>query len=202
MNPHGRHVSALAIVLIVIASVLGGSAVSAVTADRSATIHVAGDDSALLALSPHENADPGLFSSGSTLSISVSPGSTTTYAELFNVTNQGSQPVSIWIDDHDYVGGGSGDLAGDIIGDADEDNTANVTFFNSAYGGNESCENGVPSVEGAGNAVEIAVGETLVVGLQANTSDVSGEEADLLDEMTVHADASIQGVNSELNTQC
>ena len=203
MTPLDRPTGALAIVICLTAIVVGSGAFSAVTVDRSATIDAAGDDSALLAITPHADADPGLFGSGDTFSLVVSPGATTSYADLINVTNQGSQPVSVWIVDHDYSGGGSsGNLSGDIIGDVDDDNTANVTLFNEAYGGQASCENGVPSLEGVGNAVQIAPGETLVVGLQANTSDVSGEEADLLDEITIHADASVSGVTGPINTQC
>lgn len=202
MSQLHRRSAALVILLGSVVVLAGSGAVSAIHAERAVSITAAGDDSALLAITPHTDADPGLFPSGDTLSIQVSPGATTTYAELFNVTNQGSQSVSVWITDHDYVGGGSGDLAGDIVGDTDDDNTANVTFFNWAYGGASSCENGVPSIEGTGNAVEVPPGETLVVGLQANTSDVSGEEADLLDEMTVHADASVSGVTTAVNTQC
>lgn len=204
MPPLPRRSITVAFVLLAVAAVVGSGAFSAVTADRSATVDVAGDDSALLAITPFSPAPSGVtFGSGGTFSLQVSPGATTTYAGLFNVTNQGTQPVSVWIVDHDYTGGGSfGNLPGDIVGDVDKNNTGNVTFFNLAYGGNATCENGVPSVEGQPNAVELAAGHTLVVGMQANTSDVSGEEADLLDEITIHADASVPGVSAPINRAC
>lgn len=202
MNPRKRHV-ALALIALAIFAIVGSGAFSALTADRVASISVAGDDGALLAITPHSSADAqDVFLDSGELKIQVSPGTTTTYAELFNITNLGTQPIAVWITDHDYSGGSSGSLSGDIIGDFDENNTGNVTFFNPTYGGNDSCENGVASIEGEGNAVQLAAGETLVVGLQANTSDVSGEEADLLDEMTVYGDADAAGVAAPLNTVC
>ena len=184
----------LAAVLIAVALIVGSGAFSAVTADRTAIIGVAGDDSALLAISPHDDANPDFFGPGNTLSISVGSGNTT-IEPLFNVTNQGTQSIAVWLTDHDYEGGGTNEnLAGDIIGDVDENNTGNITFHNPTYGGNESCENGKKSVETQGNAVQLAPGETLIVSMFSDTSSVPGDEADLLDELTIRADATVQGV--------
>lgn len=192
-TPNSRMIPA-AVVVLAAALIVGSGAFSAITADRTATIGVAGDDSALLAISPHTDANPDFFGSGNTLSISVGIGNTT-IEPLFNVTNQGTQSVAVWLVDHDYTGGGSNeDLAGDIVGDVDEDNTGNITFHNPTYGGNESCENAKKSVETQGNAVQLAPGETLVVSMFSDTSNVPGDEADLLDELTIHADATVSGV--------
>lgn len=193
----------LSCILLAGALILGSGAFSAVTADRSATVSVAGDNSALLAIEPHESlsAQEAFLENGQ-LEIQVSPQSTKTYDPLFTITNQGSQPVGVWIVDKDNSGTSNGG-SGDIIG-LDEDNTGNVTFFNTTYGGGGlgECENGVPSVEGEGNAVELGAGETLTVGLRANSSDVDAGEADLLDEMIIHADATVSGVNTEQNHDC
>lgn len=199
-----RRTTSLVAVIIAVTLIVGSGAFTALTVDRSATVSVAGDGSSLLAISPHANA-PGsvTFGSGNTFSLTVGQSTTTTYDPLFNVTNQGSQSVAVWIEDFDYSGSTSGgDLAGDIVGDIDDDNTANVTFYNTVWGGNASCENGVPSLEDQGNAVQLDPGQTLVVSLQANASDVSGEEADLLDEMIIHADATVTGVTTSPAATC
>lgn len=196
-----RDATALAGILLVVALVLGTGAFSTVTADRTATISVAGDDSALLAIAPI--ASEAFLDTGE-LQFEVTATTTTTIDPLFSITNQGSQPVGVWIIDIDNSGtSGSGDA--DIIG-LDADNTGNVTFFNTTYGGGSgslgNCENGVPSIEGEVNAVELEAGETLIVGVQANSSDVDPDEADLLDEMVIHADASVPGVSTAQNHDC
>ena len=198
-----RRTTSLVLVVSAILLIVGSGAFDAITVDRTVTVNTAGDANALLKIERHSTADVSWFVSGDTLSITVGQSTTTTYDPLFNITNQGSQSVAVWIEDFDYSGTSSGgDLAGDILGDIDEDNTANVTFYNTFWGGNESCENGVPSLEGQGNAVQLDPGQTLVVSLQANASDVSGEEADLLDEMVIHADASVNGVTTSPGATC
>ena len=60
----------VALVLLAVAAVVGSGAFSAVTADRSATVDVAGDDSALLAITPHSPAPSGVtFGSGGVFSL-------------------------------------------------------------------------------------------------------------------------------------
>ena len=193
-----RNVVAVAIVLAGTVFLAGSGAFTAIAADRTATINVAGDDSALLEISPHPSANPSdVFTSSGQLRIEVSAGSTTDFDPLFNITNRGTEPVAVWIEDVDYVGvGGGSGSGGDIIGDLDADNTANVTFYNATFGGAAACENGVKSIEDVGNAVQLGPGQTLVVSLYADSSSVPGDEADLLDEMTIYADASVTGQSS------
>lgn len=196
-----RDATTLAGILLAVALILGSGAFSTVTADRTATVDVAGDDSALLAIEPV--ADEAFLDTGE-LQFQVTATTTTTIDPLFTITNQGSQPVGVWILDIDDAGT-TGDSGADIIG-LDANNTGNVTFFNATFGGGDgnlgNCENGVPSIEGQVNAVEIEAGETLTVGLQANSSDVDPDEADLLDRMVIHADATVTGVSTEQNHDC
>lgn len=201
MNPSRLRQIAVICMLLLGAYTVGSGAFTAITADRSATINAAGDASALLGIEGHSSVDQSFFGTGATFSLQVTPGETTTYSKFLNITNQGSQPVAIWITDIDNQGSGGGDSSLDIVG-FDEDNTANVTFFNSTYGGNGSCENGFQSVEGQDNAVEVGAGQTLVVGLHTDVGSVSEEEADLLDEITIHADANVNGQSEELVNPC
>lgn len=188
-----RDATTLIGVFLALTLLLGSSAFSAVTADRTASVSVAGDDAALLAIAPHTSASEH-FVDGDELHLQVTATTTKTIDPLFTITNQGSQAVGVWLEDVDNAGT-SGSVDADIIG-LDQDNTGNVTFFNNTFGGSTvgNCENGVPSLEGEGNAVQLEPGETLNVGLQANSSDVDPDEADLLDEMIIHADATVPGV--------
>lgn len=45
--------------------------------------------------------------------------------------------------------------------------------------------------------MELAPGDTLVVSMFSDTSKVDSEEADLLDELTIHANASVDGQTEE-----
>jgi len=189
------------LMLIAVVFVVGSGAFNTISTDRTATITTAGDASALLGIEQHPSASGDFtFGSGATFSFAVSPSANTTYDKVLKITNQGSQSVAVWIVTHDYSSGsGSQDLSGDIVGQ-DANNTGAITFFNQSFG--PTCENGVPSVEGQTNAVQVDAGESLVVGIQANTNDVDPDEADILDEITIHADANVNGVSTTLNTQC
>lgn len=194
MSSTNRTTLLLVIGLAAVLIVGGSGAFSAVSTDRTATINAAGDSNALLEITPHNQADPAHFAGGDTLNIRVGIGNLS-IDPLFNITNRGTQPVAVWLIDHDYTGGSdTGNLDGDIIGDRDADNTGNITFYNSEFGGNSSCENGVKSIETQGNAVQLSPGDTLVVSMFSDTSNVPGDEADLLDELTINGDASVNGV--------
>lgn len=198
-----RPLAILVVILFAAAlAITASSAFASIASDRTATVGVAGDDSALLAIAPHSSTSAqDAFVSDGLFEISVNPTSTTTYAELFNVTNQGSRTVAVWITDVDNEGGGSGDGNEDLIGN-DENNTDAITFFNPTFGGAASCENGVESIEDKGNAISLDPGETLVVSMQANSSDVPSDEADLLDSITIHADATVTGQDTSTGDPC
>lgn len=177
-----------ALVLIVASSglVLSTGAFSAVTAERTASVAVQGDGSAHLQLTaysgPGGNGQYAEITDGTIQIGSINVNASTTIEKVFNITNQGSQPVDVWIDDKDPTDS-------DVLGATDDDNTGAITFYNPTLGGSASTENGVNSVEGQGNAVTLDTGETMVVSIEIDTSGIAQDEIDLLDEITIHAEA-------------
>lgn len=172
--------SRLAAVLVLMAALLlvtGTGAFESVSADRTAAIDVVGDDSALLQLTPYSgpdgNGDIADIENGQLQIGNLNVQSSTSFAKVFEITNQGTQTVAVWIVD-------------------EGDHTDAVTFYNPDFGGAASTENGVASIEGQANAVDLDVGETLIVSLQVDTEGL-GEGVSLLDTMIIHADASIDG---------
>lgn len=91
-------------------AVLGTDAFSSVSADRAIEVNVVGDAKALLALEPASgaNGEYATLDSGGTLEVDLStangdgvnPDATTVVRDVFRVTNQGTQPVGVWIE-HD-----------------------------------------------------------------------------------------------------
>lgn len=168
---------AFLLLLAAVGMVAGTGAFSTVQADRTATVGTAGDDRALLQMTPY--AGPGGngaiadLEAGQIQISALNLASSTDFAKVLNVTNQGTQPVGVWIVDE-------GDHA-----DA-------VTFYNPAFGGADGLVNGVASIEGEANAVTLDVGETLVVSMLVDTTGI-GDGVSLIDTMIVHADATVDG---------
>lgn len=110
--------AALAVVLTVLALVAGSGAFDAVAADRPSVVDVANDADALLGLTPHTGPN-GAFTyvrdgqfvldvSGTNPNsdatagpiygaTGVNAGSTTRVDDVFDVTNQGTVPVCVWL---------------------------------------------------------------------------------------------------------
>lgn len=167
-------VLALFVVAGAIALAIGTGAFSTVAADRTVDVETAGDDSALLQLTVHSGPnglyaeqtsagqiqillDGGLGSSGG-----VNLNATTTINDVFNVTNQGSQSVGIWIE----KSGPRSEL---------------VTFENSA---------GSPLDNSSAVSQTLAVGDTIEVTIIIDTTGQNLAADDvLLDSITIHADA-------------
>ena len=161
-------------VLVVFAAALllvGAGAFTSATAERTVNVNVAGDGSALVQLEPHggPNGDYANISGGE-LEVTfdnvnadgVNQNATTTLGDVFNVTNQGSQTVNVYVTK-------SGD------------NAALVTFEDAS---------GSRIDGGPGNGVSVDVGETVEVTIEADTTgqNLAAGEA-LLDSITIHAEA-------------
>jgi hypothetical protein len=181
------------VVVLVFASVtilVGTGAFQSVTADRSANVEVAGDSNALLRLTSYSGPNGnGQYAdiTGGTLEITdLNIDASTDIARVFNITNQGTQSVAVWITDRDTEDA-------DIVSGVDENNTASITFYNPSYGGTGATENGVNSVESQENAVVLDTGDTLVVSIMVSTEDVASEEIDLLDSIVINADTDVDG---------
>jgi hypothetical protein len=167
--------------------VLGTGAFTSVNANRSVSVAVANDSSALLGLGPCDGAN-GAYVTGAgsgVMTLDISPSNpdvagegvngeaTTVVHDVFEVRNQGTQPVGVWLD-VDPVEDGSG--------------TDRVQFY---VDGDRSTE-----VVGKQNARCLGVGDSVCVGLAVETTGVApGDYANLLrdvangHEMVVHADA-------------
>lgn len=153
---------------------MGTGAFSTVTAERTVAVNTAGDDSALLQLTVH-NGPNGLYAQqtgagqieillngelGSSGGVNLN--ASTTIADVFNITNQGSQSVGVWI----VKSGPNSDL---------------VTFEN-ANGGLLDNSSSAAQTLGVGSTIEVTiVVDTTGQNLAANDT--------LLTSITVHADA-------------
>jgi len=170
----------IAFALIAIASafavVTASGAFTSVTAQRTVQVSVAGDASALLGLSPHtgpngdgayaqtSNGELQIVVDGTnTAGSGVNLNAQTEIRDVFNVTNQGTQSVDVWIEK-------SGN------------NTDLVTFENAT-------EVRLDNTSAA--AQTIGVGETIEVGIVVDTRGESlSPGSTLLDSITIHASAS------------
>lgn len=158
-----------------VAFALGTGAFSSVSAERSVSVNVAGDDSALLSLAPHSGPNgQGAYSTlnngqlvieidgTNTTGAGVNLNALTVIDAVFNITNQGSQSVGVWIVK-------SGDHP-DLITFED---AADARFDNSSA-----------------NATTIAPGDTIEVGITIDTRGASLSPGDtLLSSITISADA-------------
>lgn len=96
------------------AALCATSSFSTVTAERSVNIQVVGDKDAFLAMQPldGENADYATTTSNGQLEINlngdaggdvsgqgVNPDAVTSFDNVFTITNKGSQPVTVWVED-------------------------------------------------------------------------------------------------------
>jgi hypothetical protein len=178
------------------AGTVGGSTVfstgafTSASATRGVSISVAADADAFLRLAPckgSENGDYVTDTSAGTMSLDLSPSNpnllgdgvnvdaTTTFDDVFEICNQGTQPVGVWIE-VDPVQNGNGNDA--------------VAFYRN---GDRST-----SVVGPGNPTCLDVGDCVCVGFVTRTDGI-GPGDDLLQslpdadgrEMVIHADANV-----------
>lgn len=159
-----------------ISLVTASGAFTTVEASRTATVNVAGDGSALLAMDPADGPNGNEYAriSNGELEINlggytsnatgVNPNATTDLQSVFVITNQGTQAVDVGIDD-------SGD------------NPGAVTFYNSTV---QSASNG--GLEPGGANATLSPGESVTVSIKVNTTGLSGTPS-LVDEITISAEA-------------
>ena len=145
-------------------------AFSSVTAARSVDVSVAGDDAALLQLVPHSgpNGDYAQLVDGQ-LRITfdgvpadgVNQNATTTIPDVFNVTNQGTQAVTVNV--------------------TETGNHTDLVTFESANG---------TQLDGGATGVALPVGETLEVTIVIDTTGQNlATGSPLLDSITIRAKA-------------
>lgn len=177
------------VLVVAVMTLVSTGAFTTASAERTADISVVGDSQAVVQLVPYtdESGQQNQLANivDGKLQMDINVQSEVDSQNVFNITNHGTQPVAVWIVDIDD--------SEDIAGGTDENNTDSITFHNPTFGGAGSTENGLESVEGKENAVELGVGETLTVSLYIDTTSVEPDEVDVLDAMIIHADANVEG---------
>lgn len=168
----------LTITIASVYAVIATGAFAALTADRTATVTTAGDASALLAFSPEnddyarlsngqlEIAIDGSFASNGAVSWSgVNLDALTQIDDVFSITNQGGNAVSVWITTE-------GDNA-DVLG-----------FF-----GESSDVETRTAIDSRRAAHRLDPGQSVTVSMKIDTRTENLEASDeLVSEITVHAD--------------
>ena len=156
-----------------LAVVTGSGAFSSVTAERTVSVNVAGDADALLGLSVHDGPNGAyaqtsngqieiLVDGTNTTGSGVNPNARTVIRDVFNVTNQGTQTVDVWIE----KSGNRTDLV-------EFQNASAVRLDNTSA-----------------QAETVAVGDTTEVGIVIDTRGESlSSGTTLLDSITIHANA-------------
>ena len=160
-------------VFAAIGLVTASGAFTTVSAERTASVNVAGDANALLALEPADtpNGDEYAGTSNDQLEIElttenaegVNPNAVTEIDSVFRITNQGRQKVNVNISD-------SGD------------NSDTVTFYNSSRA---PLDDGLESSEAT-----LPAGDSIVVSIEIDTTtaEVSADD-NLINEITITAEA-------------
>lgn len=151
-RPRGK-LFALLVVFVAIGLATATGAFTSVSADRTATVNVAGDGSALLALDPADDNNQEEYVSYTDGQIEftvddINSNATTDVGYVFNVTNNGEDDVTLTIDDSDLVDGNDGD----------------VVFYSSGSGDLEASNQD--------DGVTIASGESIQVGMQITVGDI------------------------------
>jgi len=156
----------------------GTGAFSSITAERSAEVSVAEDANAYLAMEPAANSPNGEGGYASQTSSGelaldftgdyaadnggggVNANAVTDVDRVFNITNQGTQPVAVWVED-----GG----------------VSEVMFYQDADG---------TTIEDSSNAATVAPGETVQVSVEFDTTSLNASAGQIMDSVTVNANAS------------
>lgn len=171
MQPKGKLFVLLA-VAVAIGLVTATGAFTTVTAQRTATVDVAGDDAALLGLAPanSDNGNEYANTNAGQLKVTLEDlnlNAETTIEEVVNVTNRGSQPVGVWIE-----------KAGD--------NPDYVMFYNGT-----TLDNAHRMDNSSTEAQTLGVGQSIQVTIVVDTVGSGVGDGDgLLSTIEVHADAS------------
>jgi len=189
MKPKGK-LLALVIIAAAVVLVTATGAFTSVSAERTATVNVADDSEALLAMEPADacggvgeangeyarqsggQLEVILNSSSGADGVGVNQNAVTAADCVFNVTNQGTQPVDV-----------------EVIASASD----GVTFYESeTYDPTSNPGNTVqtdePTANLEGNSKNLGVGDTLQVGIEINTRDETLSQSDY--SVTIQATAS------------
>ena len=164
------------VALVVAASlVMATGAFSTVTAERSTNVKVTGDEKAFLGITPSPDSPNGQYAEqqpNGELVVNlngkanvdgggqgVNPDAVSSFDNVFTITNQGTQPVNVWI----------------------EDSSDRVSFY---VGGDTANR-----PDSQGGAISVGVGDTKQVGVVVDATDQSAGTQFLSgdDDMIVHA---------------
>jgi hypothetical protein len=175
------------------AAALGTGAFSSVEADRTLTAETAPDADAYLGMAapgelendefatvegyPEGELELRFDGSGGTEGSGLNTDAVSQFDEVFRITNQGTQPVDVWVDDSGMTFDGR------------------VTFY--------ADEDPAASIEGSENGVRLGVGSSLDVGLEFDTTrsddddSVINSPGELIadeDSVTIHADETTEPI--------
>lgn len=190
---HKGKLLGLLVLFAVIGLVTATGAFSTVQAERSATVGVAGDEAALVAVEPFDGPNGnggasnaasdgyariedgtlqlnlGGYDDGVPRGLGVNKDATTDIPNVFVVTNQGARPVAVSVTDTDDDGA----------------DTA-VTFYNPSYA---TRANGGLETDEGGSAVALGPGESIVVSVYVDTTSADPSDGTLVEGITISADA-------------
>ncbi len=180
MRPKGKLFALLAI-FAAIGIVTATGAFTTVTAERTTNVTVAGDSSALLALAPADSPNGNAYAqenngqlelslngdfSGTVDGSGVNLNARTTVDTVFNITNQGSQDVGVYISK---------------IGP----NAGLVQFYNGSVGSGLN-------MTSSSNAQTVSPGETITVSIEIDTVGAGLSPGDqLVSDIEINADADL-----------
>jgi hypothetical protein len=162
------------------AAAVGSGAFTSVQADRSVSVNVAGDDSALLALEPCESSPNGDYASIGedgqfTLDIpNLNGNAFTRIDDVFKITNQGTQPVVVYIQEL-----GVNTVAADIGVKEDEIDDSDLPTESDGPSGSGIDGPDVYDVSDPGGpgyntlGIKIKEGESVKLGVYVDTSDTN-----------------------------
>jgi hypothetical protein len=167
------------------AAAMGSGAFSSVEAERSVSISVENDTNAYLAMEAADNPNGNEYvsSDGGTLELSigdngngggVNKDAVTEFAELFTITNQGTQQIFWWISYDPADGqGGFPDVQGTPGDEQDPSGLQDIEFFVA----NDDQVINFPENQSA-NGSGLGVGDSETVGLRIDTRDHPNLDAD------------------------
>ena len=192
-------------------SILGTGAFTSVEADRSASVAVADDEDAFLRLAPCTDDNGNVLPNGEyvqaengvlTLDLTgdnptnaggqgVNADATSRFDNVFEIRNQGTQPIGVWLEAADAA------TAGDVDGDGHDE--PRIEFYRADDPSTEIVEDGSSL-----NAKCLDVGESVCVGFIIRTQGLSSgdDETHLFDGSPPGSDGEELVVNADVDVAC
>lgn len=166
-----------------VGGVAGTGAFTSASVERPVSVAVADDDQAYLKLLPADTIYGDLYASlndgqleldfdGNGRGDGLGTDSEYNFDDVFTITNQGTQPVYVWAE-------------------FDTSNFGNGTAW--LYPGSDSQTR---LNDGQNSVVQLAVGETLHVGIHIDTTGVDVQSGEYTLDATIHANANLPGSSS------